>query len=123
MAVPRVFVSSTCYDLKYIRENIKYFINNMGFESILSENGDVFYDPDQHTHDACLTEVQNCQMFVLIIGGRYGGNYRKEDKSITNKEYEEAVKDRIPVFALVERNVWSEHFVYQKIKKMVMPIQ
>ena len=87
MAVPRVFVSSTCYDLKYIRENIRYFINNMGFESILSEDGDVFYAPEQHTHDACLSEVQNCQMFVLIIGGRYGGNYKQEDKSITNKEY------------------------------------
>ncbi|MDE5746513.1 MAG: hypothetical protein K2I21_02910, partial [Acetatifactor sp.] len=37
--------------------------------------------------------------------------------SITNKEYEEAVKDKIPVFALVERNVWSDHFVYQKNKK------
>lgn len=117
MAVPRVFVSSTCYDLKYIRENIKYFINNMGFESILSEDGDVFYAPEQHTHDACLTEVHNCQMFVLIIGGRYGGNYKQEDKSITNKEYEEAVKGKIPVFALVEKNVWSDHFVYQKNKK------
>ncbi len=117
MAVPRVFVSSTCYDLKYIRENIRYFINNMGFESILSEDGDVFYAPEQHTHDACLSEVQNCQMFVLIIGGRYGGNYKQEDKSITNKEYEEAVKEKIPVFALVERNVWSDHFVYQKNRK------
>ena len=117
MAVPRVFVSSTCYDLKYIRENIRYFINNMGFESILSEDGDVFYAPDQHTHDACLTEVQNCQMFVLIIGGRYGGSYKQEDKSITNKEYEEAIKNKIPVFALVEKNVWSDHFVYQKNRK------
>ena len=117
MAVPRVFVSSTCYDLKYIRENIRYFINNMGFESILSEDGDVFYAPDQHTHDSCLTEVQNCQMFVLIIGGRYGGNYKQEDISITNKEYEEAVKDKIPVFALVEKNVWSDHLVYQKNRK------
>ena len=24
MAIPRVFISSTCYDLKYIRENLKY---------------------------------------------------------------------------------------------------
>lgn len=114
MAIPRVFVSSTCYDLKYIRENLKYFINSMGYESILSEDGDVFYDPDMHTHEACLSEVQNCQIFVLIIGGRYGGDYLKENKSITNKEYEEAIKCKIPVFALIERNVWNDHFVYQK---------
>ena len=117
MAVPRVFVSSTCYDLKYIREDLRYFINNMGFESILSEEGDVFYSPNQHTHDACLSEIPNCQIFVLIIGGRYGGSYRKENKSITNMEYNQAVKSKIPVFALVESNVWNDHFVYQKNKK------
>lgn len=116
MAIPRVFVSSTCYDLKYIRENLKYFISNLGYESILSEEGDVFYNPEQHTHNACLSEIQTCQLFVLIIGGRYGGKYLKEDKSITNKEYEEAVKLKIPVFTLIEKNVWGEHLVYQKNK-------
>lgn len=116
MPSPRVFVSSTCYDLKYIRENLKFFINDMGYESILSEDGDVFFDPEMHTHDACLSEVQTCQIFVLIIGGRFGGKYHNLDKSITNKEYEEAVKLKIPVFTLIERNVLSEHFVYQKNK-------
>lgn len=116
MAVPRVFISSTCYDLKYIRENLKYFVTNMGYESILSEDGDVYYNPDEHTHDACLNEVGTCQLFVLIIGGRYGGKYLKSEKSITNMEYEEAIKQKIPVFTLVERSVWNEHLVYQKNK-------
>ena len=116
MAVPRIFISSTCYDLKYIRENLKYFINSIGYESILSEDGDVFYNPDEHTYDSCLNEVKTCQLFVLIIGGRYGGKYTNSDKSITNKEYEEAVKLKIPIFTLVEKSVLSEHFVYQKNK-------
>ena len=116
MAVPKIFISSTCYDLRYIRENLKYFISNMGYESVLSEDGDVFYNPDEHTHDACLNEVKNCQIFVLVIGGRYGGKYKKDDKSITNKEYEEAVRLKLPVFTLVERGVLSEHHVYQKNK-------
>lgn len=116
MAVPRIFISSTCYDLKYIRENLKYFVNNLGYESILSEDGDIFYNPDEHTHDSCLNEVKNCQIFVLIIGGRFGGKYLNGEKSITNKEYEEAVKLKIPVFTLIEKNVLSEHFVYQKNK-------
>ena len=90
---PVVFVSSTCYDLKYIRENLKYFISNMGYESILSEDGDVYYDPREHTHDACISEVGNCQLFVLIIGGRYGGKYLKSDKSITNRECEDYIFD------------------------------
>jgi len=114
MAAPKIFISSTCYDLRYIRENLKYFINNMGYESVLSEDGDVFYNPDEHTHDACLNEVKNCQIFVLIIGGRYGGKYLGKEKSITNKEYEEAIRLKLPVYTLVEKSVLNEHFVYQK---------
>jgi hypothetical protein len=91
----------------------------MGYESILSEDGDVYYNPDIHTHEACLNEVCTCQLFVLIIGGRFGGKYLDSEKSITNKEYDEAIKKNIPVFTLVERNVLSEHLVYQKNKDIL----
>ena len=51
MAIPRVFISSTCYDLKYIRGNLLYLVRSLGYEPVLSEEGDVFYDPGKHTHD------------------------------------------------------------------------
>ena len=89
MAIPRVFISSTCYDLKYIRENLKFFVKTIGYEPVLSEDGDVFYNPTGHTHESCLSEVVTCQIFVLIIGGRYGGKYKESEKSITNMEYED----------------------------------
>lgn len=114
MATPRVFVASTCYDLKYIRANLKYFIKSLGYEPVLSEEGSIFYDPTGHTHDACLNEVPNCQLFVLIIGGRYGGRYKDSDKSITNMEYETAITKKIPCFILIEDPVYSQHHVYLK---------
>lgn len=117
MANPKVFVSSTCYDLKYIRENIRYFIHTLGYESVLSEEGDVFYDPKIHTHDACVAEIPNCQLFILIIGGRYGGKYKTEEYSITNAEYKKAIELKIPVFTLIEQSVYSEHLFYTKNKK------
>jgi hypothetical protein len=118
MATPRVFVSSTFYDLKYIRENLKYFIKTIGYEPVLSEDGDVFYNPKLHTHDSCLTEVPACQLFVLIVGGRYGGTFNKGEKSITNMEYEAAIKSKIPVFAMAESAVLAEHHVYNdNVKK------
>jgi hypothetical protein len=83
---------------------------------VLSEDGAVFYDPALHTHDACLAEVPNCQIFVLIIGGRYGGKYKDDEHSITNAEYREAVRLKIPVFALVDNSVYNEHHVYVKNK-------
>lgn len=114
MAIPRVFVSSTCYDLKYIRENLRYFITRLGYDPVLSDRGDVFYDPTSHTQDACLSEVSTCQLLVLIIGGRFGGAYKETESSITNKEYREAIRGRIPVFALVEHLVYTEHHVFLK---------
>lgn len=116
MAVPRVFISSTCYDLKYIRENLKYFIKTLGYEPVLSEEGSVYYDPTLDTQDSCLREIPSCQMFVLIIGGRFGETYKDTENSITNNEYKEAVKSTIPVFAIVDNSVLSEYFVYQKNK-------
>ncbi|MFB2661438.1 DUF4062 domain-containing protein [Shewanella mangrovisoli] len=117
MAIPRVFISSTCYDLKHIRENLKYFVKTIGYEPVLSDDGDVYYSVDAHTHDACLTEVATCQLFILIIGGRYGGEHKGKEGSITNNEYREAVKNKIPVFALVESAVYSDHYTYLSNKK------
>jgi len=112
MAVPRVFVSSTCYDLKYIRENLKYFIRRLGYDPVLSEEGTVFFDPSLHTHEACIAEVPNCQMLVLIIGGRFGAQFKGKTHSVTNAEYREAVRLKIPIFAIVEQGVYNESKVY-----------
>lgn len=117
MAIPRVFVSSTCYDLKYIREELKHFIRTIGYEPVLSDEGDVFYNPGTHTHDACLAEVPTCQLFVLIIGGRYGGKFKESDDSITNREYKKAVEMKVPIFTLVEQPVYAEHHVYVRNKQ------
>ncbi|MGI2106787.1 DUF4062 domain-containing protein [Shewanella frigidimarina] len=117
MAIPRVFISSTCYDLKHIRENLKYFVKTIGYEPVLSDDGDVYYSVDKNTHDACLTEVSTCQLFILIIGGRYGGEHQNKEGSITNNEYREAVKNKTPIFALVESAVYSDHHTYLSNKK------
>lgn len=117
MAIPRVFVSSTCYDLRYIRENLKFFIKTIGYEPLLSEEGDVFYNPSIHTHQSCISEVSSCQIFVLIIGGRFGGTFNGSNNSITNMEYKEAIKLKIPIFTLVENSVYAEHNVYTANKK------
>ena len=52
----------------------------------LHDRGDVFYHPDIHTHDSCLNEIGN-QLFILIIGGRFGGKYVADpDKSIVKAD-------------------------------------
>lgn len=102
MASPRVFVSSTCYDLKEIRLQLKEFIEGFGFEAVLSEFGDIFYDYTKHVQDACLSEINKCQLFTLIIGNTYGSLYHKHNKnegsipdSVTLKEFKTALENNI----------------------------
>lgn len=118
MAFPRVFISSTCYDLGEIRDNLVTFIKTNYFEPVLSERGDVFYHPDFHTHDSCIHEIENIQLFILIIGGRFGGNYIADtSKSIVNAEYLAARDNDIPVFCFIKKEVYEDHRVYQRNKK------
>lgn len=113
MASPKVFISSTCFDLREIRDSLSRFVENFGFDPVLSEYGDVFYHPDLHTHDACIHEISNCQLFILIIGGRFGGTYvNDKGKSITNAEYEAAKELKIPIFTYIKKNVLENHHSY-----------
>ena len=127
MARPRIFVSSTYYDLKHIRSSLDNFIEGLGFDSILSEKGDVAYTHDAPLDESCYREVSTADIFVLIVGGRYGSEASSDDKkpdrkfferyeSITKLEYEKAVERDIPVYVLVEASVYSEYRTFLQNK-------
>ena len=105
---PSVFVSSTCYDLKQIREDMKEFIeNNYGFEAILSEFDSFPIDPCKGTFENCLDNVdQRADIFILIIGTRYG-YVTDQGKSITNLEYLHAKAKGIPLFVFVNKQIYN----------------
>ena len=128
MAKPRVFVSSTYYDLKHIRSSLENFIDSLGFESILSEKGQIAYSPDIPLDESCYREVGNADIFIIIIGGRYGseksGSEEKTEKqffdrydSITKQEYKSAVDRDVPTYILIEKSVHSEYEIFLKNKK------
>ena len=105
---PSVFVSSTCYDLKQIREDMKEFIeNNYGFEAILSEFDSFPIDPCKGTFENFLDNVdQRADIFILIIGTRYG-YVTDQGKSITNLEYLHAKAKGIPLFVFVNKQIYN----------------
>ena len=103
---PVVFVSSTCYDLKQIREDIKdFFEKNYGFEAMLSEFDSFPIDPCKGTFENCLNNVDRyADMFVLLVGTRYG-YVTDKGKSITNLEYLHAKAKGIPMFIFVSKQI------------------
>ena len=105
---PAVFVSSTCYDLKQIRADMKNFIeNNYGFDAMLSEFDSFPIDPCKGTFENCLDNVdKSADIFILIVGTRYGYVTNK-GKSITNLEYLHAKAKGIPVFVFVSKQIYN----------------
>jgi phosphoribosylformylglycinamidine (FGAM) synthase PurS component len=71
-----------------------------------------------HTHESCINEISNCQLLILIIGGRFGGNYIADiTKSIVNAEYIASKELNIPVFSFIKRDVFDDHRIYRKNKE------
>lgn len=128
MAKPRVFISSTFYDMKHIRASIENFVNSLGFDSILSEKGNIAYNPDTPLDESCYNEVNNSDIFVILIGGRYGSPSSDQAKnlsksfytryeSITKKEYIAALEKEIPTYILIDKSVNAEFETFRRNRK------
>ena len=103
---PTVFISSTCYDLKHVRNDLKNVIEeDIGLETLLSEYYSFPIDPSIGTVENCLRIVeQRADIFILIIGSRYGSTL-DNGKSITNLEYLRAKAKGIPIYAFVDKTI------------------
>lgn len=106
--VPTVFLSSTCYDLRQIRADLKRFFEEaLGFDILLSEFSSFPVNPDTNTIDNCTEAVKEyADILVLVVGGRYGC-VTDSGKSITNLEYITAKEKGIPIYVFIDRNVMN----------------
>lgn len=132
---PKIFVSSTYYDLKYIRENIEKLVRDLGFDSILFESGDVTFEHDKPIDSSCYKEVTNANMLLLIVGGRYGSEaitngfedyskkYDKYYTSITKNEFLTAKDKGIPIYVFVDNNVLTEYETFKKNKDVYYQLE
>lgn len=108
-----LFVSSTCYDLAQVRENISLFCEGAGINALVSEQGSFPVDPSFSTVENCLKVVrERADIFLLVVGGRYGA-LSETGKSITNLEYLEAQSIGIPKYVFVKRDVLALLPVWQ----------
>jgi tetratricopeptide (TPR) repeat protein len=99
----RVYVSSTVVDLRAEREAVMSWLVAAGHQPVHS------YRPDSDTvRDSCLDDIDGCDLYVLILGHRYGftpedGN--PEQLSITHLEFRRAGQSRIPRVVLLRTSV------------------
>lgn len=116
MAVPRVFISSTYYDLKQARNNIGDFIKSLGYEPVMHERSGVAYTQTEPLEMDCYHELASCDIVVCIIGNHFGSKSATNDFSITMNEINTAIKNKKKVYIFIANDVFIENRTYEQNK-------
>ena len=103
VVMAKVYVSSTIVDLKQERQAVLDWLRLARHQAVDS------YLPDSDTvRDSCLEDVGTCDLYVLILGHRYGfqpPEDNPEGLSITHLEFRRAGECGIPRVALLRTSI------------------
>lgn len=105
----QVFVSSTYTDMKEERQSVVDAILRAGH---IPAGMELFAAGDESQLETIRRWINDSDVFMLILGGRYGSIEPKSGKSYIELEYEYAIEKKIPVFAAVI----SEAFLDTKVR-------
>ena len=103
----KVYISSTVVDLKAERQAVIDWLIAANHQPVHS------YRPDSETvRDSCLDDIDRCDLYVLILGHRYGfipQENNPDQLSITHLEFRRAKQSGIPRLALLRTSVPDIH--------------
>jgi hypothetical protein len=97
----RVFLSSTYQDLIDERNAVAEALAG-DFEVLRMED---FGSRDEVPIETCLQAVESSDVYILIVGHRYGTIHSEYQLSYTHIEHERAMECRIPVLAFVKDGI------------------
>jgi hypothetical protein len=112
MAKPRIFISSTFFDLKQIRNDLENFLKTIGYDPVLNERGSIPYGKDDKLEEYCYKEIRNIDILISIIGGRYGSKSMDSSYSVSNMELKTARDQGKQVYIFIEKHVEIEYETY-----------
>ena len=112
MARPRVFISSTFYNLKQTRVDLDLFLDQLGYEPVRNEEGDIPYGKEDALEEYCYKEIKSIDILISIIGGRFGSESKKHDSSVSQMEIRAALAENKQVYLFIDKNVLSEYETY-----------
>lgn len=116
MAAPRVFISSTYYDLQHVRNDLRTFIQGLGYEAVMHDKGNIPYTQEVSLEESCYNELDTCDIVVCIIGNKFGTKSANGDYSITMTELQKAMKGRKKIYIYILKEVNAENFIYSANK-------
>lgn len=109
---PRIYISSTIYDFKDLRSALKYWLEGLGYEVMLSDFNDFDKPLDENSYIACLRAIEKATYFILLVGARVGGFYNSvHSVSITRAEYRKAYElvtaGKLKLVTFVRQELWD----------------
>lgn len=116
MTRPRIFISSTYFDLKSIREELDRFVSTMGYEAVRHEQGQIAYGKDEAPETYAYREVEYIDILVSIIGSKYGTQSVRGEYSISQTELKQAIEQGKQVYIFIDEAVHSEYRFFQANK-------
>lgn len=110
----KLFLSSTCYDLGDVRTLVEAWALRHGYEPLLSDRASFPVDPNIHRHDDCLANAKRADLFVLVLGSRFGAPYYADQSiSITWAEFRAASQSKVPMAIFIDKRLWDERNQYR----------
>ncbi len=112
----QVFVSSTFIDLKEERQTAVQAILNAGH---IPAGMELFTAGDESQWTIIKRWIEESDVYMLLLGGRYGSIEPKSGKSYTHLEYDYAVELGKPLFAIVTTDKALDEKVSKEGKKVL----
>lgn len=116
MTQPKIFISSTYFDLKHVREDLASYLEKLGYEVVLHEKGTIVYGKNDPLEQYAYKTIESCDFLIGIIGSRYGCDSKYGGNSITQKEITTARASGKKIFIFIQTNVYEEYNTYLKNK-------
>lgn len=102
---PIIMVSSTVYGIESLLDQIFAQLRTYGYTVWMSRRGTIQLSHGQSALGSCLQAVDQCDIFLGIITGRYGSDIDNSGFSITHREINRAIRNNRPRWFLVEHDV------------------
>ena len=96
----QVFISSTYADLKEERSRVIQTLMEM---DCIPAGMEIFPALDEDQFNFIKKVIDDCDYYILIIGGRYG-SLSNDGLSYTEKEFDYAVQKNVKIIALIHEN-------------------
>ena len=109
MAKPKIFVSSTYFDLRSVRTELWNFVKSLGYDPVEHERHQIPWGSGERLEQYCYREIAQCQILISILGGRFGSeSVGQRGYSISQAEVKVAIELGKQVYIFVDRDVLSE---------------